>query len=248
LATPKPGIHLERFLIMSTLFLIPTTLANEINQHVLLPQQLELIHHLQHFIVETPKIARQHLKQLNLSSALQQLSINELNKHNQNLDLLIKPLLLGHDMGLISDCGLPCVADPGSALVALAQKHEVNIYPLAGSSSIMLALMASGVNGQSFAFNGYLPIEHDLRATKIKELQNLVLEKHQTQIFIETPFRNQQLFTDLIKQLNSKIKLSMAVELMTTKQTVITKSISEWQAMTILPNIHKQEVVFVIGI
>ena len=142
---------------MPNLFLIPTTLANNINHAAI--SQPERIKHLQYFIVETAKTARAHLKQLNLDTPLQQLQISELNKHSKNLPELIKPLLEGHDVGLISDCGMPAIADPGSQIVKLAHKHQITVCPLAGPSSLMMALMASGVNGQSFAFTGYIPVD-----------------------------------------------------------------------------------------
>ncbi|MBP9741852.1 MAG: SAM-dependent methyltransferase [Burkholderiales bacterium] len=232
---------------MAKLFLIPTTLANPIVGHAILAHQLPLIKHLHFFIVETAKIGRQHLKHLNLTKPLQELSINELNKHQQNLHELIQPLLSGNDVGLISDCGLPAVADPGSTLVKIAHQHKIEVVPLIGPSSLMLALMGSGLNGQSFAFNGYIPINHDERINKIKQLQLLVTQLGQSQIIIEAPFRNQHLLELLIATLQNNIIISLAINLMNNDQKIISQTVIEWKQQKQLPNLFKQEVVFVIG-
>ena len=233
---------------MPTLYLIPTTLASEITNSAILPQQQEKIKHLQHFIVETAKVARAHIKQLKLDTPLQQLDIQELNKHKQDLLQLIAPLKAGHDVGLMSDCGAPAIADPGSKMVTLAHKHGFTIEPLIGPSSIFLALMGSGSNGQSFAFNGYLPAEPKARQIKLGILQDLVLKHGQTQIFIETPFRNQHLLASLLQHLNGEIVLTIAIDLMNPDQQIISKTIKQWNAMSkTLPNLQKHEVVFVLG-
>lgn len=230
---------------MATLYLIPTTLSNEINANALLPHDLASIQHLRYFIVETAKTARMHLKQLQLQTKLQELNIQELNKHTTDIEGLVKPLMQGFDMGLLSDCGLPAIADPGHQVVKLAHANNIKVKPLVGPSSLLLALMSSGVNGQSFAFNGYLPIEISARLEKIKQLQKLVLEFKQSQIIIETPFRNQQVLEQLIKTLHPSITLSLAIDLMSDKETIISKSIRNWQQD--LPDVQKKEVVFIIG-
>lgn len=232
---------------MANLFLIPTTLSNNINHNVLPPQQLDRIKHLQYFIVETAKVARMHIKQLNLATPLQELNIQELNKHKQDLDNLIKPLLLGFDVGLISDCGLPAIADPGNTIVHHAHNHGVKVIPLAGSSSLLLALMSSGVNGQAFAFQGYLPIDVNARRVRLKEMEQLILQTRQSQIIIEAPFRNQQLFQFFIDNLSPNITLSLAINLMNLDEVILSKSIKNWRLEQAFPDLHKQEVVFVIG-
>lgn len=233
---------------MAKLFLIPTTLSNNINNNALLNYQLEQIKHLKHFVVETAKIARQHLKCLNLNCTIQELHIQELNKHICDVGMLIKPLLDGYDMGLISDCGMPAVADPGSILVQHAHLHDIEVVPFVGPSSLMLALMASGVNGQSFAFNGYLPIDNQQKRHKILQLQDLILKHKQSQIIIEAPFRNNQLFESLVAVLDRNIMLCTAVNLMQDSQRIISKAIDNWRKETNLPDFHKQEVVFVLGV
>lgn len=229
---------------MSRLFLIPTTLANNIDHAGI--TQTEKIKHLQYFIVETAKTARAHLKQLSLDTSLQLLNISELNKHSQNIEELIKPLLDGHDVGLISDCGMPAIADPGSKIVKLAHKHQIQVCPLSGPSSLMMALMASGVNGQSFAFTGYLPIDTSERKKHIKRLEELVLKYDQSQIIIETPFRNNQLLQALVETLSPQIYISISTNLMNENECVMSKSVTEWKKL--LPDINKQEAVFILGI
>ena len=232
---------------MTKLFLIPTTLANPIYSNAVLLTQLPLIHHLKYFIVETAKTGRAHLKHLNLNTPIQELNIQELNKHQEDLGNLIAQLLSGQDMGLISDCGLPAIADPGNKVVRLAHEHGIEVVPLVGPSSLMLALMASGLNGQSFAFNGYLPIDKTVRLDKIKHLVKQVSEFGQSQIFIETPFRNQQLFETLINTLPGGCILGVAINLMCNNQQIIAKTINKWKLENTLPVLHKQEVVFVFG-
>ena len=233
---------------MAKLFLIPTTLANPINGHVLTNEQLILINHLNIFIVETAKIGRQHLKQLNLSHSLQTLTIMELNKHQQDLIELITPLLNGNDVGILSDCGLPAVADPGNQIVRLAHENNIEVVPLIGPSSLLLALMSSGVNGQSFAFNGYLPIEKFERKQKLNYLISQVNNISQSQIIIEAPFRNQQLLETIINELPNNFLLSLAINLMNSEQKVISHPIKKWKTLATLPDINKQEVVFVFGV
>ncbi len=233
---------------MAKLFLIPTTLSNPINGHALNNEQLTLINHLTIFIVETAKIGRQHLKQLNLSNLLQNLTIMELNKHQQNLVELINPLLNGRDIGLLSDCGLPAVADPGNQIVRLAHENNIEVVPLIGPSSLLLALMSSGVNGQSFAFNGYLPIDKLERKQKLDYLILGVNKMSQSQIIIETPFRNQQLLETLVHQLPNNFILSLAINLMNQEQKLISHTIKRWNNLSNLPDINKQEVVFVFGV
>ncbi|MCX8514193.1 MAG: SAM-dependent methyltransferase [Burkholderiales bacterium] len=232
---------------MHQLFLIPTTLDNAITGNVLLPSQLKLILSVQYFIVENAKIGRAHLKQLNLPTPIQQLNIQELNKHNTNYALLIKPLLDGHDLGLISDCGLPAIADPGNEIVKLAHKHNIKVTPLVGPSSIFLALMASGVSGQNFAFNGYLPVDKELKVKAIQQLQWQVNHCNQSQIFIETPYRNQGLFELLLTTLNPDITLCLAINLMQENQSIKSQTIKQWHKLKANLCLNKEEVVFVIG-
>lgn len=230
---------------MATLYLIPTTLNPESNSSALLTEQKIQIKHLKHFIVETAKICRPHIKHLELDMALQELNIMELNKHKQDYSELIAPLTRGEDVGLMSDCGCPAIADPGSRVVSIAHEMGFNVVPLVGPSSILLTLMASGMNGQNFSFLGYLPAEPDKRKTKLKALETQILKERTTFIFIEAPFRNQKLFEALLSQLNSEVKLCLGINLMTNEQQIISKNISEWKRTKI--SLTKEEVIFLIG-
>ena len=231
---------------MAKLFLIPTSLSVTINENVILGYQINSIKHLKYFIVETIKIGRAHLKHLNLHLPVQELMINALNKNNTNYSELIKPLLENNDVGLLSDCGLPAVADPGGKIVAMAHELNIEVVPLIGPSSILIALMSSGVNGQSFAFNGYLPIDKQDKVTKILFMQQKIFKENQSQIFIEAPFRNQALFETLLNVLDSKLILSIAINIMCQNQQILTKTIDNWKK-SIQPNLNKMEVVFTLG-
>jgi 16S rRNA (cytidine1402-2'-O)-methyltransferase len=230
---------------MPNLYLIPTSLNPEIAASVLIEEQKEQIHHLKHFIVETAKIGRAHLKQLGLALPLQQLEVLELNKHKQDYSALIEPLKQGFDVGLISDCGCPAVADPGSRVVSIAHAMGFTVVPLIGPSSILLTLMASGLNGQKFSFLGYLPAEPTTRKTRLKQLEGQILKEGITQIFIEAPFRNQHLFDAMISSLNHEIKLCVGINLMTAEQQIISKTIGQWQRKPL--RLDKQEVIFLLG-
>lgn len=230
---------------MATLFLIPTTLDPEIKAAALIPEQILQIKHLENFIVETAKIGRAHLKLLDLNMPLQQLNIMELNKHKNDYTTLVDPLKNGYDVGLISDCGLPAVADPGSRLVALAHVLGYDVKPLIGPGSIFLTLMASGLNGQKFSFLGYLPAEPDARKKKLRELELTILKDGATQIFIETPFRNQKLFEAILSNMNQELKLCMGINLMTDSQQIITNPIHKWRNKPV--NLDKKEVIFLLG-
>jgi 16S rRNA (cytidine1402-2'-O)-methyltransferase len=231
---------------MPTLFLIPTNLNPENPSSVILQTEQAQISHLQHFIVETAKIGRMHLKQLGLTTPLQQLTVLELNKHKQDYSSLIQPLMDGFDVGLISDCGCPAVADPGSRVVSLAHHFGYKVRPLIGPSSILLSLMASGLNGQKFCFHGYLPANPEERQAKLKLLEKTIFKNHETQIFIEAPFRNQKLFSALLTSLNPEIKLTLASNLMTDSEHIRTQSIAAWKNQQ--PVLDKQEVIFLLGL
>jgi 16S rRNA (cytidine1402-2'-O)-methyltransferase len=233
---------------MAKLYLIPTTLSNQIDHSVVLPHQLILIKHLKYFIVETAKIGRQHIKYLSLDMPIQNLIIMELNKHTSNIENLLQPLLDGYDVGLMSDCGMPCIADPGDIVVALSHTYNIEVVPLFGSSSILLGLMASGLNGQNFCFNGYFPIEEASRITKIRQMNKTIMEDKQTQIFIETPFRVKQLLKYFIDNLKNDIILVLVVNLMQVDQRIIRHNIGEWKIIYSDFIIHKEEVIFILGV
>jgi len=159
---------------------------------------------------------------------------------------MLQPLMDGNDMGLLSEAGLPCVADHGTVLVAMAHQKGIKVAPLTGPSSLMLALMASGMNGQSFAFAGYLPVDSGLRKAQIKHLEKRAIQEHQTQIFMETPYRNLALFKDLIEVCSPQTLLCIAANLTTSDAFIATKTIHQWLCSP-LPQIHKTPSIFIIG-
>jgi len=220
-----------------TLYLLPVPLGaaqtrEEANCRMasLPPSVLFKIRELRHFVVEAAKTARAFLKWVDLSCPLQELDLQELNEHTPKsaLENFLAPLLAGHDVGLLSEAGCPAVADPGAGLVALAHARGIRVVPLVGPSSIVLALMASGLEGQRFAFHGYLPTKTKDRAHTIRELEKESARKRQTQIFIETPYRNETLFADLLQFADPATLLCVAVHLTLPDEFIQTASIADW--------------------
>ncbi len=213
------------------LYLIPVPLGPGMPAEVLPPPVLQRTHSLTHFVAENAKTARAFLKAAGHPLPLQQISIAELNEHTRDSELnaLLAPLRQGHDVGLVSEAGCPAVADPGANLVALAQHEGIRVIPLVGPSSILLALMASGLSGQHFAFHGYLPAKEDERRKRLRALEGESRQNRQTQIFIETPYRNRQMFDALLATCSTKTRLCIATELSLPGESVITRSIAAWQ-------------------
>lgn len=197
------------------LYLIPSTLGEDSPLNVLPPVIAEVAGHLKHFIVEDIRTARRFLKKIIPDIIIDELSFQELNEHTPKEEIpgLLTPLMEGNNTGLLSEAGLPCIADPGSALVAYAHDLGIRVIPLSGPSSIFLALMASGFNGQNFVFHGYLPVDKRERIQKIKEIEGAVYQKDQTQIFIETPYRNKQILEALGQACRPETKICIAVDL-----------------------------------
>lgn len=233
------------------LILIPNLLGGtDIN--IINKQAAELTLKIKYFFVEEIKNARRFLSLLGANKnnlRIDDLTFFEFNKHIENPDYsnLIHIILDGNDMGILSDAGCPAIADPGGTLVQLAHNQNIEIIPLIGASSIILSLMASGLNGQSFAFNGYLPIKLTEKLTKIKQLEHKVFTENQTQIFIETPYRNQDLLTDIIQKCNPNTCLCVACDLTLPSQLIISKPIHQWRKITVLPNLNKRPCVFLLG-
>jgi 16S rRNA (cytidine1402-2'-O)-methyltransferase len=234
-----------------TLYLIPVTLG-DIDITALLPKSMppEVIttaQKLEHFVVETEKPARQFLSAIKTSRPVRELSINLLNEHTQDKDLpaLLAPLLAGHDLGLMSDAGCPGVADPGAKLVELAHKKGIRVVPFVGPSSILLSLMASGLNGQSFAFLGYLPVDKATRIAKLKEIEKRSISNKETQIFIETPYRNQQILEAILSTCNTNTRLCIACHISLADEMIVTKRIIDWRQSE-LPNLNKKPTVFLL--
>lgn len=229
------------------LYLIPNFLAKD-SQNDFLPEMVKrMSHHLKNFVVESEKEARALIKKLQLATPQNDLQIFILNEHTESKTYfeLLKSLENEQDAGIISDAGLPCVADPGFQLVALAHQKNINVIPLPGSSSIFMALMASGFSGQNFAFTGYLPIDKVLRVKRIKELERELTSKQQAQIFMETPYRNNHLFDDIIKNCNPNILLCIACNISAEDELIQTKTIKDWAKQKI--DLHKKPTIFILG-
>jgi 16S rRNA (cytidine1402-2'-O)-methyltransferase len=214
------------------LYLIPVPISENFKlSETLLDKDLDTVENLEHFVSETPKIARAFLKDVSLNKQIQDINITELNKNtkDEELELLLEPLFQGKDLSLISDAGAPSIADPGHRLVRVAQAKGVKCIPLVGPSSVFLALMASGLNGQSFAFYGYLPKESGRKRKKIKTLERIAQNTKQTQIFMETPYKNQNMLEDILDVCEDETLLCIAQQVMGKEEYIVTKSIKEWK-------------------
>lgn len=230
-----------------TLYLIPVPLGAVAPEMSLPASVLERVRPLTHFVVENAKSARAFLKAAGTNAPLQALKLEELNEHTRSdaLDRLLAPLRIGHDVGLLSEAGCPAVADPGADLVALAQRENIHVVPLIGPSSILLALMASGLNGQRFAFQGYLPAKEVERTKMLRELEGESRKRRQTQIFIETPYRNRQLFDSILQTCLPATRLTVATDLSLPGEFVRTQTIQQWKKQT-PPDIERRPTVFLI--
>ncbi len=231
---------------MASLFLIPTTLSDSPLDRVLPNNNSNIIRSIKFFIVENVRTARRFLKQVDRDIDIDTLQFFELNKHTDAkvIASYLDPLKGGNDVGIISEAGCPAIADPGADVVAIAQKRKYNVVPLVGPSSILMSLMASGFNGQSFAFQGYLPIEKYDRTARLKQLEKRIYSEHQTQIFIETPYRNIQLLEEMCKTLQPQTKLCVAVDITSKTEEIRTLSIADWKKQKI--ELHKRPCVFLI--
>ena len=207
---------------------------------------LELLQHINHYVVEEFRTVRRYLSRAGLKGKIDGLQMYELNEHTPvaQIEGYIKVLQEGNDVGLISEAGLPAVADPGAQLVDLAHRHGIEVVPLVGPSSLMLALMGSGLNGQCFAFTGYLPVKPDERKAKIKLIEKVSAQLRQSQIMIETPYRNGQLFADLLAVCGPKTRICVAADITLPTQTILTRSVAEWKKNPI--EIGKRPCVFVL--
>lgn len=228
-----------------TLFLLPTHLGNT-NIHETFPQiNSEIALRTRHYIVENTRTARRTLKLLCPTISIDSCRFYELNKHipDHEIESMITPLLEGFDMAVMSEAGMPCIADPGNLIVARAHIHSIRIVPLIGPSSILLALIASGFNGQLFTFHGYLPIKEGKKQSILK-LEAEAKRNNHTQIFMETPYRNQKLFEELLQILSPQTNLCIACDISLPSQYIATKSIREWKHTRI--DLHKRLCIFLI--
>ncbi|MBW6460782.1 MAG: SAM-dependent methyltransferase [Bacteroidales bacterium] len=229
------------------LYLIPTGLGEQADLNSLPASLPQVIEKIRHFIVEDIRSARRFLKKALPSIVIDELTFLVLNEHTrlQAQPELLKPLHAGLDTALLSEAGMPCIADPGAALVTLAHEAGIRVIPLAGPSSILLALAASGFNGQRFAFAGYLPVDSRERIWKIKSIENDAFQKDQTQIFIEAPYRNNQLLKALLENCLSTTRLCVALNLTLPGEQIISRTIEQWNRNP-WPDLHKKPAVFLL--
>lgn len=216
---------------MAALYLFPVPLDNDIPAGQCLPAyNTELLRGIRHFVVENLRSARRFLKKCDRDIDIDALHFTELSEHTrpEEVPAMLAPLAAGESIGVISEAGCPAVADPGADLVAAAQAKGYKVVPLVGPSSILMALMASGFNGQSFAFNGYLPIAAPQRTSRLKEMERRIRRERQTQIFIETPYRNNRLIAELASALPGDLLLCVASDITGERESIITRRLSAW--------------------
>ncbi|UOQ75733.1 SAM-dependent methyltransferase [Hymenobacter sp. 5516J-16] len=231
-----------------TLYLIPTVLAEDTAAQVLSPQVATQVAGLSYFLVENARTARRFIKGVAPQQVIEELRISVIDKDSTEAQIqaALAPVAAGQDAGVISEAGCPGIADPGAELARRAHQLGIRVVPLVGPSSLLLALMASGMNGQSFAFHGYLPIERAKRVAAIKKLEQQALQQQQTQLFIETPYRNLPLLEDLLQTLHPGTRLCVAASLTAENELVRTDTVAGWKKAG-PPDIHKQPAVFLIG-
>ena len=230
----------------TALYLIPVLLGDTAVERVLPAYNKEVILGIRHFIVEDVRSARRFLKKVDKDINIDDLQFYPLNKHTfpQEISGYLKPLEEGNPMGVISEAGCPAVADPGADVVAIAQRKNLPVVPLIGPSSIILSVMASGFNGQSFAFNGYLPIEPTERAKKLKALEQRAMTENQTQLFIETPYRNNKMVEDILKTCRPQTRLCIAANITCEDEFIKTKTLKDWKGH--VPDLSKIPCIFLL--
>ena len=230
----------------AALYLLPVTLGDTPLGNVLPQHNSEIIAGIRHFIVEDVRSARRFLRKVDPTFDIDGSQFFELNKHTSPQDVagFLRPLQDGKPMGVISEAGCPAVADPGADVVAIAQRKGLKVVPLVGPSSIILSVMASGFNGQSFAFHGYLPIDAGERAKTLKHLESRAYAEHQTQLFIETPYRNLKMFDDILRSCRPQTRLCIAANLTCEDEYAVTRTIAEWKGQR--PPIDKIPCMFLI--
>ena len=230
----------------TALYLIPVTLGDTPIAQVLPAYNKEIILQIRHFIVEDVRSARRFLKKVDREIDIDALTFYTLNKHTSPEDIsgYLKPLAAGESMGVISEAGCPAVADPGADVVAIAQRKNLKVVPLVGPSSIIMSVMGSGFNGQSFAFHGYLPIDPAERAKRLKILEQRIYTESQTQLFIETPYRNNEMLEDILQHCKPQTKLCVAANITCPDEYIKTKTVKEWQAKK--PDLAKIPCIFLL--
>ncbi|MCF8379998.1 MAG: SAM-dependent methyltransferase [Bacteroidales bacterium] len=229
------------------LYLIPNTLGDSSIQMVIPTEVLEIIKSIDVFIVENIRNARRYLIKCGYSSPIDDIVFFELNKHTKKHEIgtYLDSCRKGKDVGLISEAGVPGVADPGAAITSIAHEKSIRVIPLTGPSSILLSLMASGLNGQNFIFHGYLPVKPTEKINRIKEIETKVFQSNQTQIFIETPYRNGSMLDSLLKACKPYTKLCVACDISLENEFIRTMSIEDWKKQKV--DFHKRPCIFLLG-
>lgn len=232
---------------MANLYLIPVTLGESELDHVIPPNHREIIRSISHFIVENIRTARRFLRKADKNIDIDQLHFFELNQHTDmtRIHTFLEPIAQGRHIGVMSEAGCPGVADPGADVVRIAHEKGIRVIPLVGPSSILLAMMASGMNGQNFAFNGYLPIKKDEKARHIQFLEKRIYTENQSQLFIEAPYRNMQLLEDLLTNCQPRTRLCIACDITLDTEFIRTLPVGEWEKNK--PDIQKRPVIFILG-
>lgn len=230
-----------------TLYFIPVTLGDDNLARSLPPEVIRIAQGLEVFVVENEKTARHFLGLFKTQKPVRELTLLTLNEHTEDkaIPVLLAPLLAGKDVGLMSEAGCPGIADPGAKLAALAHQKGIRVAPLVGPSSILLSLMASGFNGQRFTFLGYLPADKAARIQRLKEIEKQSKQFNETQIFIETPYRNQHLLADILAHAHPESRLCVACNISLDNELIISRSIKAWKQQP-LPDLHKKPTVFLL--
>ena len=232
------------------LYMIPCPISDQTDVYDVVPEaNRRVMDSLDYFIVENVRSARRFLSKAGISRKIDELEFVELNEHTvagQAVEAMVKPLLAGRSAGVISEAGVPGVADPGALVVEACHKHNLRVVPLVGPSSILLAMMASGLNGQSFAFNGYLPVKPPERSKAIKALERRAHAEQQSQIFIEAPYRNVKLMEQMLQVCAAESKLTVACDITSPEELIVTRTIAQWRKCGV-PDIAKRPTIFIIG-
>lgn len=238
-------------MMKGTIYMIPCPISETRPLWDVLPRaNYEVMNALDYFIVENVRSARRFLSKAGVERRIEELEFVELNEHTtrpEDVERMLRPVLEGRSAGVISEAGVPGVADPGADIVALAHNHGIRVVPLVGPSSILMSVMASGLNGQSFAFVGYLPVKDGERERRLRELERRAQQERQAQLFIEAPYRNVKLFEALIRILSPKMRLTVATDITAPEEYIRTLRVEEWRKVGV-PDIQKRPTIFVLGI
>lgn len=215
----------------TAVYLIPVTLGDTCIEQVLPSHNRDVVMGIKHFIVENVRSARRFLKKVEQSIDIDTLTFYELNQHTDRkfIEHYLDPIAKGQPVGIISEAGCPAIADPGADVVAIAQRKHIKVVPLVGPSSIILSVMASGFNGQSFAFHGYLPIDEDKKTARIRQLESRMYAEDQTQLFIETPYRNGKMMQTLLSTLRPQTRICLAANITCADEKIVTYTVAEWR-------------------